>query len=197
MEFIRGLAGFNRTGISREVPVNAIVDFTVTVHFNRMLRKFNPNAAAQIIDARNLGPETVIMLQDKIDKGELVVIAGDRTSANAGSRYLSLPFFGSCASFPYGPFFMAALLNVPVYLVFAVRQKDFSISSHYDLHIHKSHVSFDCPRSERDNRITELANWFVSDLERYCKEHPYQWYNFYDFWHLSEGAKEVNSAGQH
>jgi predicted LPLAT superfamily acyltransferase len=186
MEFIRGLAGFNRTGVSREITVNAIVDFSVTAHFNRMLKKANPNAATQIINARDLGPETVILLQEKIERGELVVIAGDRTAANDSSRYLSLPFLGSQASFPYGPFFLAALLEAPVYLVFAIRQKDLSLSSHYDLHIRKSPISFDCPRSERDNRITELAHWFVSRLERYCKKNPYQWYNFYDFWHLNK-----------
>jgi predicted LPLAT superfamily acyltransferase len=182
MEFIRGLAGFNRTGVSKEIAVNAIVDFSVTAHFNRMLKKSNPKAETQIINARDLGPETVISLQEKIDNGELVVIAGDRTSANAGSRFLPFSFLNSNAPFPYGPFFLAAILEAPVYLVFAVRQKDISLFSHYDLHIHKSPVSFDCPRSERDNRITDLASWFVSLLERYCKERPYQWYNFYDFW---------------
>jgi predicted LPLAT superfamily acyltransferase len=181
MEFIRALADFNRTGISREVPVSAIVDFAVTAHFNRMLRKFNPNSVTRIISARELGPQTAILLQEKISAGELVVIAGDRTSANMGSRYLSFPFLGSEAPFPYGPFFLAAISEAPVYAVFAVRQKDISLSSHYDLHIHQSPVSFDCPRSQRENRIGELVNWYISLLERYCKDHPYQWYNFYDF----------------
>jgi predicted LPLAT superfamily acyltransferase len=182
MEFIRGLAGFNRTGISREVPVNAIVDFTVTAHFNRMLRRLNPLAVTQIISARELGPQTVILLQEKIAAGELVVIAGDRTSANPGSRYLSFSFLDDNAPFPYGPFLLAALSEAPVYTVFAMRRKDLSLSSHYTLHIHRSPVSFDCPRSRREGRIGELANWYVSLLERYCKQYPHQWYNFYDFY---------------
>jgi predicted LPLAT superfamily acyltransferase len=181
MEFIRGLAGFNRTGVSREIPVNAIVDFTVTAHFNRMLSNLNPHSVTQIISARELGPQTVILLQEKIAAGELVVIAGDRTSANPGSRYLSFPFLGEEAPFPYGPFFLAALSEAPIYAVFAMRQKDLSLSSHYALHIHHSPVSFDCPRSQRENRIGELVNWYASLLEQYCKKYPHQWYNFYDF----------------
>jgi predicted LPLAT superfamily acyltransferase len=182
MEFIRGLAGFNRTGVSREVPVNAIVDFTVTAHFNRMLSKLNPHSVTQIISAKEMGPQTVILLQEKITAGELVVIAGDRTSANADSRYLSFTFLGGNAPFPYGPFFLAALSEAPVYAVFAMRQKDLSLSSHYNLYIHRSPVSFDCPRFQRENRIAELANWYVSLLEGYCKKYPHQWYNFYDFY---------------
>jgi predicted LPLAT superfamily acyltransferase len=189
MEFIRGLAGYNRTGISREIPVNAIVDFTVTAHFNRMLRKLNPKAVTQIISARELGPQTVILLQEKIAAGELVVIAGDRTAANVGSRYLSFPFLGDNAPFPYGPFLLAALSEAPVYAVFAMRQKDLSLLSHYTLHIHHSPVSFNCPRSQRESRIKELANWYVSLLEQYCKKYPHQWYNFFDFWRTNEALR--------
>jgi predicted LPLAT superfamily acyltransferase len=189
MEFIRGLAGFNRTGVSREITVNAIVDFTVTAHFNRILRKLNPKAVTRIISARELGPQTVILLQEKIAAGELVVIAGDRTPGNTGGRYLSFPFLGADAPFPYGPFLLAALSEAPVYAVFAMRQKDISLSSHYTFYIHHSPVSFDCPRSQRENRIGELANWYISLLERYCKDHPYQWYNFFDFWGTNESLR--------
>ncbi|GHV95875.1 hypothetical protein AGMMS50293_21950 [Spirochaetia bacterium] len=193
MEFIRALAGFNQTGVSREIPVNAIVDFTVTAHFNRMLNELNPRSVMRLINARDMGPETIILLLERLAAGELVVIAGDRTSPNAESRTLPLAFLGDEAFFPYGPFFLAALMKVPVYSVFALRQKDVSLSSHYTMHIHRAPVSFDCTRHERDSRIAELARWFASLLERYCKEHPYQWYNFYDFWHTA-AAPSVPAA---
>jgi predicted LPLAT superfamily acyltransferase len=188
MEFIRGLAGLNRTGVSREIPVNAIVDFSVTAHFNRMLTELNPQSMTHLISAKETGPETVILLQERLAAGELVVIAGDRTSGSESSRSLPLPFFGEEAAFPYGPFFLASLLGVPVYFVFALRQKDISLFSPYVMHIHKSGVSFDCPRREREERIKELARRFVHRLEQYCKEHPCQWYNFYDFWGRNKGS---------
>jgi predicted LPLAT superfamily acyltransferase len=182
MEFIRALADFNRTGISREIPVNILADFSVTAHFSRMLQKLNPKSMTRLISVKDFGPQAIVQLQEKLAAGELAVVAGDRTSANTESRHLLFPFLGCDAAFPYGPFFLAALSEATLYTVFAVRQKDLSLSSHYDLHIHKSPVSFDCPRHERDSRITALCHWYVSLLERYCKENPYQWYNFYDFW---------------
>jgi predicted LPLAT superfamily acyltransferase len=188
MEFIRALAGLNRTGVSREVPVNAIVDFSVTAHFNRMLTELNPRSMTHLISAKEMGPETVTLLLERLAAGELVVIAGDRTSGGENSRSLSLPFFSEEAAFPYGPFFLASLLGVPVYFVFALRRKDISLFPSYVIHIHKSGVSFDCPRREREERIRELARGFVFRLEQYCKEHPYQWYNFYDFWGRNKGS---------
>jgi predicted LPLAT superfamily acyltransferase len=182
MELLRALAGFNRTGVSREVPVTAIVDFTVTAYFNRMLQELNPASVMHIISAREIGPETVTLLQDRIAAGELVVIAGDRTSSATRDRFFMLPFLNEDAPFPYGPFFLTALVGAPAYFVFALRQKDVSLSSQYDMHIHKSPIGFDCKRNERNVRIEELARLFARYLEDYCKQHPYQWYNVYDFW---------------
>lgn len=182
MEFIRALAGLNRTGLSGGITVNAIVDLKVTANFNRMLNELNPQSAMRLINVSDMGPDTMILLAQRLCAGELIVIAGDRTGSNSGSRNLSLPFLGAQAPFPYGPFLLAALLNAPIYAVFALRQKEFSLNSGFLLHIHKSSLSFDCSRSEREARIMELVSWFVSYLQQYCQKHPYQWYNFFNFW---------------
>jgi predicted LPLAT superfamily acyltransferase len=181
-ELLRALAGFYRTGVSRNIPVTAIVDFSVTAQFNRMLRELNPESMMRLISANDIGPETIILLEERLAAGELVVIAGDRTSANTRHNYFLIPFLGENAPFAYGPFFLAALLNTSVYFVFALRQKDLSLSSHYDMHVHKSPIRFDCSRKEREVRIEALARLFAGRLEYYGKQHPLQWYNFYDFW---------------
>jgi predicted LPLAT superfamily acyltransferase len=182
IEFIRALAGFSRTGLSRNVPVTVLVDFSVSGYFNRMLRELNPESQIQAISVNEVGPETVVLLQDRIACGELVAIAGDRTSANTRNKYFHLPFLGREAPFAYGPFLLAALLEAPAYFVFALRQKDLSLSSRYNMHIHRVPVSFGCPRKERERRMEQLARLFAGRLEYYCMLCPYQWYNFYDFW---------------
>jgi predicted LPLAT superfamily acyltransferase len=190
-ELLRGLATFNRTGVSREVPVTSIVDFSVTAYFNRMLRELNPNSVLRVISANDIGPDTVIMLQERLAAGELVVIAGDRTSANTRDKYFLFPFLGEDAPFAYGPFFLASLLDVPTYFVFALRRGDTSLASRYDMHVLRSAVSFECSRRERAGRVEELARSFAEKLEYYCKRHPYQWYNFYDFWAKPEKPAKV------
>ncbi|GHV76897.1 hypothetical protein AGMMS49942_17180 [Spirochaetia bacterium] len=182
VELLRALAKFNRTGVSRDIPVTSIVDFSVIPYFSRMLKEINPQSMTRLVSANDIGPDTVIFLQDRIAAGELVVIAGDRTSAHTRDKYFLFPFLGEDAPFGYGPFFLTALLNAPTYFIFALRQKDVSLSSQYDMHVHKSPVSFDCFRKERDSRIAELARLFAEYLETYCKQYPYQWYNFYNFW---------------
>ena len=63
-----------------------------------------------------------------------------------------------------------------------MRQKDFALDAKYDMYVKKCPVDFGCKRSERDGRIREAAERYARNLEELCRIHPYQWYNFFDFW---------------
>jgi len=189
IELLRGLASLNRTGVSRKIPITAVIDMEVNKNFSRMLKELNPQSNFDIINASEIGPHTVIMLEDKLASGDMVTIAGDRTAAGshaAGSpgkeKNFMIPFLGESAAFSPGIFYLAVLMKAPVYFIFALRRKDLSIKPEYDMHVHKSTLSFECSRKERLNRSSLLARSFAELLERYCKETPFQWYNFYDFW---------------
>jgi predicted LPLAT superfamily acyltransferase len=181
-ELLRGLASFNRTGVSRKIAVSTLMDFTVTAHFNRMIRELNPQSEMRIISVNDIDPQTAILLQERLTAGELVVIAGDRTSAHSLNKCFMFPFLGKEAPFAQGAFSLAALLGAPVYFVFALRRRVLSLTPDYNMHVLKSPLSFDCPRKERNRRVEELARSFAAILEDFCKQQPLQWYNFYDFW---------------
>jgi len=187
-ELLRSLMQFNRTAVNRNFPVITIGDVKTTAHFNSMLKQLNPGYDMRMITGENITPATIEMLENEIAAGALVVMTGDRTSAATRNRTISLPFLGKNAPFPYGVFFLAALLNAPLYYIFAVREKDTGISLSYEMHVHKSSVSFDCPRKEREKHIHEACAAYARFLETYCLQHPYQWYNFYDFWALPEST---------
>jgi predicted LPLAT superfamily acyltransferase len=158
------------------------VDFDVTAHFNRMLKELNPQSSLDLISAKEIGPHTAILLEEKLSAGGLVVITGDRTRLGMADKNLMIPFFGEDAPFSPGVFYLAALMKAPVYFIFALRRGDLSLKPEYDMHIHKSALSFECTRKERAGLSVELARSFAALLENYCKESPFQWYNFYDFW---------------
>jgi predicted LPLAT superfamily acyltransferase len=112
-----------------------------------------------------------------------VTSTGDRTPASTGAaKNLLIPFLGEEAPFPSGIFYLAALMNAPVYFVFALRRGHLSLKSEYDMHVHKYGRSCEGGRKERLRDSFDMARSFAALLERYCKEEPFQWYNFYDFW---------------
>ena len=182
IELLRGLVHHNRTSVSKELPITAIVDVKATGHFNRMIKELNPKSGLNIISTNEIGPHTAVLLEEKLAAGEMVTVAGDRTSAGSFERNLMIPFLGEEAPFSPGAFYLAALLKAPVYFIFALRQKVWSLRPKYDMHVHKFGLSSDSTRKERAAKSAELVRSFAELLERYCKKNPFQWYNFYDFW---------------
>ena len=184
-ELLRGLASFNRTGVSREVPLTVIADRKVTGNFTRMLEELNPRSSLDIMSADKLGPDAAVLLEEKLAAGEMVTIAGDRTSANEAEKVFTIPFLGDTAPFSTGIFYLASLMNKPVYFIFALRRGDLSIKAKYDLYVHKSGISNNTEQLSRKERLRQsslLAGSYAAFLESYTKKHPFQWYNFYDFW---------------
>ncbi len=186
IELLRSLADYNQTGVSKPVKVTSIVDFGTTENFNKMIKKLNSRVDINIVNVNSIGPETIMNLMDDITKGGLVVAAGDRTSKTVPSRCFRKNFLGKQASFPYGVFLMTALLNAPIYFVYALRTKPTGLCPEMNMFVKKSDVNFDCTRKERNQRIEKLCSDYVQTLEYYCIKYPYQWYNFYDFWAVPE-----------
>lgn len=191
IELLRSLSSFNRTGVKREVPVTVIMETKSTEQFNNTLKEVNPNAGLNIISPQSIGPDTMILLQEHIQNGGLVVFAADRTSASARTRSVRLPFLGKAADFPYGVFLLTLLLNAPTYFVFALRTKTASLHPRYNMFVERAETPLAGFRAERDKRIHALCEEYVGKLEKYCKLFPYQWYNFYNFWLLPDSNGEV------
>ncbi len=186
IELLRSLSSFDRTGVSRKIPVYAIMESNATAQFNKALDEINPNAGFNVIDPADIGPDTIGMLMEQLERGGLVVFTADRTSARARSRCIREQFLGKAADFPYGVFLLTALLDAPTFFVFGLRTKTAAVFPRYRMFIERAKTAFSGKRSERDAEIRQLCREFIRTLEKYCVQFPYQWYNFYDFWLLQD-----------
>ena len=184
IDLLRSLSTFSRAGVAKEIPVTVIMEIGSVENFNQTLKKINPKYELTALDPKDVGPDAIAQLQEKIQHGEIVVVTGDRTSSRNQERFLKIPFLGREAKFPYGIFLITALLEThQIYFVFALRNKTVMLNPKNRVYMQKSHVVFtDCPRSEREGKIKELAGEFVGLLEKFAVQFPHQWYNFFDFW---------------
>ena len=198
MEFLRCLATKGETGVDRRIPVTVVMNLSTTSHFNQTLGSLNGRCTLDIINADDIGMDSLEKMQESLEQGGLVVLAGDRTSASAPDRCISVSFLGRQAPFPAGSFLLAGLLKVPVYFVFSLREPGSFFAPKYNMFVNKASVSFDCPRQERKERARELCSQFARLLERYCTAYPFQWYNFFDFWRFPErGAEQGGLHEEH
>ena len=179
-QMLKALAFQGKSGTEKKMEITTIMDEAQSRGFGALQKSVNDSALLGVVDANNIGPETVFLLQEKIEKGGTVVIAGDRLGSHS-SKTIRLDFLGKKADFPYGVFLLASLLDCPTYFVTGLRTRDLSISAKYKMFVKKSHISFDCSKKEREERIRLLSQEFSQNLEILSKTHPLQWYNFFAF----------------
>ncbi len=179
VEAIRAL-----TNSTVKTTINVLLHQKNAARFGRVLQKIAPQSQVNLIEVTDVGPDTAILLKDKIDRGEWVVIAADRIAIGAQDRTVSVPFLGREACFPQGPFILAHLLGCPVYMVAAWRQ-----GRRYRVTWQKLGEQISLPRKERVQAITHHAATYAAWLGDLVRQAPLQWFNFYDFWTAGKGPQ--------
>jgi predicted LPLAT superfamily acyltransferase len=175
----------------RKVKVNVMVLTEHAENFNKVLKQLNPESSLNLIHVNELDPSTAILLQQKIEAGELVVIAADRTSSTNPGRVVHTPFLGEEAAFPQGPFILASLLDCPVFTMFCIRHE-----GRYQVHVKHLTDTLKGPRAGRIDRLTQAIVQYSQDLEHFARLAPLQWFNFYDFWRQDKPAAASNKQEQ-
>jgi predicted LPLAT superfamily acyltransferase len=160
------------------VKMNILVFTEHAVKFNTMLEKVNSRVNNQVIQVNQMGPDTAIMLKEKVDNGELIVILGDRTPINSKGRLNYVNFLGEEAPFSQGPFILASLLECPVYLLFCLKK-----GQRYQVYFEHFADGIKLNRKFRQQELQKVIQKFAKRLEYYCLQEPFQWFNFFDFWH--------------
>lgn len=162
-------------------PINVLVFTQHAIKFNALLQKVNPDVGINMIEVSELGPDLMILLKEKIDAGESLVIVGDRTSTSVAGRVSYAPFLGQDAPFSQGPFILAALLECPVYLLFCFKQH-----ARYHVIFERFSDQLSLPRKTRKQTLANVINTYAARLEHHALAYPLQWFNFYDFWQQDE-----------
>jgi predicted LPLAT superfamily acyltransferase len=127
-------------------------------------------------------PSATLAVRDRLDTGGLVGMLGDRVLGQEGLRtgLVELPFLGHNARFSDGPFRLALLLKRR--LVFMVGL--YRGGERYDVRFEPLADFSAAPAdaAARDNLLRDALQAYVQRLESLCREAPYNWFNFYDFW---------------
>jgi predicted LPLAT superfamily acyltransferase len=139
-----------------------------------VLAPLNVDVSSQIIALGR--PETMLEVRDSLARGEAVGLLADRVVA--GDRVRRCRFLGGSASFADGPFVLAAALGAPIVLFSAVQSDD----GRYRVRFEPFSDRIGLPRGERDAALQQACERYAEWLEVRCREAPYNWFNFYDFW---------------
>lgn len=133
-----------------------------------LLRKISPEFSESIIPLGSI--TTMIEAKERLEKGHMIGLLADRSVNNeSGTPYV---FLGQPANFPDAPFKLQRLFKCPAIFITGIY-----------LGANKYEINFiDLQQTDDSISTNQLQASYVRTMEHMCRAHPYNWFNFYEFW---------------
>jgi len=157
-------------------PLRVLLDVQHNARAMALIQQLDPDLAKDVIDAADPSPALALKIHESLNAGELVGIMADRARGQSASR--EKPFLGTLASFPVSLWQLASVTKAPVVACFGF----YLGGNRYALHFELIAEHTVCARRDRDRAIDEAMTLYCQRLEHYARRHPFNWFNFYDFW---------------
>lgn len=143
-----------------------------------VLNALNPSLKNMVVP---LGREdSLLQIKDWTSAGHAVGMLGDRVVKEEKTTRCVL--LGDPVEFATAPIVIAAALKLPVIVFFGL----YLGGNRYEVRFELLAERIDLDRSTRQQDINHLTQRYVSIMERHMKLAPYNWFNFYDYWHDEE-----------
>lgn len=163
-------------GDGERFPIAIVGHFENARMISALLGDLDPGFEGRVIHAGQNSVDLALQLKDAIDRGDCIALLGDRVGLN--EKDVVVPFFGQPARFATGPFLLASVLKVPVYLVFGLHHPP----NRYDVYCEPFAERIELPRGRREEALEAFVSRYASRLEAMAREAPDNWFNFFDFW---------------
>jgi predicted LPLAT superfamily acyltransferase len=161
--------------MNRGFPLKVLMDTAHNENITRFFHGLNPTIASTVIAPDR--PDTLVRVRESLDRGCFVGMLGDRVFG--ADKTTQCQFLGAPATFPAGPIVLAAMMRCPVILFFGLYRG----GNRYEIYF--EHLTDEIVL-DRDRRAEQIQSWtarYVARLEHYARLTPYNWFNFYPFWH--------------
>ena len=133
-----------------------------------------PRHAAAVIPLGTA--DAMLRARECLERGGMVGLLADRRPH--GERVAPVPFLGDPAPLPLGPHVLAGMLGAPVMLAFGIWRGPRRYLVRFEPFADPGPPS----RAGRNAAAGERAARYAARLEEACRAHPYNWFNFHDFW---------------
>jgi len=160
-------------------------------NINAAVAAINPAAAPEIIPLGRV--DAMLQVREALDENRLVGMLADRTLLrDAGASVQRVNFLGAPAAFPLGPLHMAAMLKRPVLFMSGLHLG----GNRYAVRFDKLADFTSLQREDRAAAVQAALARYVEHVEHCCRTAPYNWFNFFDFWHDASAAERQPAKRQ-
>lgn len=157
-----------------DVPISLLMYEENAKKIRAALAAINPQLETEVIGLGRL--DSLITVAERLQRGHFIGVLADRNID--GKNLARYPFLGSPAAFPRGPFQVAMLLQRPVVMMIGVYRG----ANRYDVFFETLARPTTSRQRDGEAWLDTTMRRYVERLEHYCRDAPYNWFNFYDFW---------------
>ncbi|RME80487.1 MAG: hypothetical protein D6785_10300, partial [Planctomycetota bacterium] len=157
-------------------------------HIQKLFSKHLKEKSFHLIPMDGSMDATFRVLQ-ALSQGDIVAIHGDR-SFGPKSKTLAIPFLGSFAKFPIGPYLFSLASGAPIIHTFTLRIKSYH---YFTLLYPPLYIQCDSQRGKKEV-LEKGLTFYTERLSEWVKKYPFQWCNFYSFWQDSS-KKKIEGEG--
>jgi predicted LPLAT superfamily acyltransferase len=147
---------------------------------NAILAAINPKAVPDIVPLGEI--DAMLKISERLERGGFVGVLGDRTLGAEPVQAVTL--LGERAYLPTGPMRAAAILRCPVFFMAGLYRG----KNHYHVVFEQVADFSSIPAGTRHAAIRTAIDRYAAVLDQYCRSDPYNWFNFFDFWHAHRSA---------
>lgn len=157
---------FRNEKIPSNFSINIVISKKQSQVFNGFLEQIKTEIPVNLFPIEEMGIETGMELEEKLDNGGVLFIAGDRVSQTNDNQCVESELFSRKILLPKGAFKLVKTMNRATYFVSAIKQDK------------KYLVYSEKQASTEEKSLTSLYTKF---MEKMIMKAPYQFYHFYDF----------------
>jgi len=161
-------------GSSKHLRIGLVMYEENARQVNAMAKAINPALAEDVISLGRF--DSMLKVYERLCQSQWVGMLGDRSLDEEAQ--VRVPFLGQDAGFPTAPFRLALMLKRPVVLMVGLYRG----GKRYELHFERLFEPREVERVDRARAVEQAVRLYAQRLEHYCRQAPYNWFNFYDFW---------------
>ena len=159
---------------SYDITLNIIGDEIIDENLHKLESASDENKRINIISLKN-GMQAMLDIAHALQNNEVVIIMVDRVQE--ANKTVEVDFLGRKTLLHSGGFEIAIMRKAPILACDIVRLGDQKIRIMFSDIIVTS-------RMKKAEKLQDLAQQYANFLDRVVREHPWQWFNFFDFWRV-------------
>lgn len=126
------------------------------------------------VDRDDTSPLAIIEAVNALRRNEIICLIGDR---DGSSTTVTVPFFGRATPLPAGAAYLSLATGAPVIPVFVVLEANGRYAT-----LMEESIVFSAGHGQHTAALEQGMTRLAAVFERYIRQYPDQWYNFFEFW---------------